>query len=619
MQDLTGNKPPIFSGWAMDAYPEMDRDEIARHVDRQISLGANFVWMGHNNPGECDASKIEPGFSYAVWEALIDPHDPRHNDALEIVDAQKRLLDHCLSRNIPVVLPIGYQIQMGSRWNEVHSQSLRRHLDGKVIDWGGISACFYSPEYREDIRRFYCWINDEIISAYRPVILLVNLADEPFGGDYSHYAEMALRQSTGLGFEEALSGSPEKQALVGRFQSEYIVNYAAWSADTWHSICPGIPSTMSLCGHHGREENIMPSVSGVFRNTPSHFHPTFDVYPRDGDQATPPTDNDVRMLSLFLRQLAWLSAANGKPYWLWTTGNSWGLGQASNDPADILDAVINQVMAVASACDSGANLRGLAVWNYNVKYQGLYNDTITPVYDIEEMFSKLTRVIAHLRSFPGAVTPRTPRLAIITDPDYAHRHIAQSHATTWVRPFPLDRIAVAARAAGNILMDDSLASVVQSAATLGFALPEIIIYLSDGLTPLAEGERRALEETLLNARAALLPRSVFQNLDLKQQNPKTLLFYDGLPKDLKVGIIQDFLAAAGLSDDRLFHIMLGPLEFLYNLSGGPVALGSSVPPGAIHLNRSAKTQPSLPSILPPHESVIRGSDAAVQSFCARFQ
>ena len=75
-------KENFYSGWALDPYPEMTADEIAFHVDRLLELGVNYIWIGHNNPGECDAKKIEPGLSYAVYEAFIDRSDPGLLDAV---------------------------------------------------------------------------------------------------------------------------------------------------------------------------------------------------------------------------------------------------------------------------------------------------------------------------------------------------------------------------------------------------------------------------------------------------------------------------------------------------------------------------------------------------------
>jgi hypothetical protein len=562
----TDKNNKFYSGWAMDAYPEMSTREMAHHVRRQIELGANYIWIGHNNPGEVDASKIEPGLSYAVWEAYEDDKDPRHLDAVSIIMSQHRLLETCLLENIPVVLPIGYQIQMGSRWNKENPDCLRRLPDGGIINWGGVSACFYAPQYQEDILRYYRWIVDKFVEPYRSILLMINLSDEPFGGDYSRYAEVEFKKKTGLGFQEALNGSKDALYSLGEFQSYYIVEYASWSARAWHSICPDIPSTMSFCGHHGREENTMPSVPELFRNTPSYFHPTFDVYPRDGNQATPIKEPDVIMLAVFLRQLAYLSRMHEKPYWLWTTGNSWGLGQASADRANITDAVVNQIMAVAGALETGANLRGLAVWNYNVKQQGLYNDAIETAYDTEDMFQKLTRVIGRLRDFTGKNYIKPPQLAIVSDCFFAHDFIARSKACTWIKPFAFDKFIHPAKQNLPLVMDDRLASIIQFSKKCAIPLPPFLVYLSSGEENLDPDEKNALLYYLSSSRRILLPRKLWQQLQDKDTIVADVLYYDGTPGQIPEEMFDAFFQKKTNNTDDFFHITLEDFEIVYNLS-----------------------------------------------------
>jgi len=43
--------------------------------------GANAIWLGHNNPGQVDAQKVEPGMSYAVYAALQNKNDALYDDA----------------------------------------------------------------------------------------------------------------------------------------------------------------------------------------------------------------------------------------------------------------------------------------------------------------------------------------------------------------------------------------------------------------------------------------------------------------------------------------------------------------------------------------------------------
>ena len=563
-------KENFYSGWALDPYPEMTADEIAFHVDRLLELGVNYIWIGHNNPGECDAKKIEPGLSYAVYEAFIDRSDPRHEDALEILDAQRRLLDYCLKKNVPVVFPIGYQIQMGTRWNEAHPDCLRRHPDGSPIDWGGISTCFYAPQYQADIKRFYKWVADTFIRDYRPIIMLINLADEPFGGDYSQFAEQAFKEKTGMTFQEALAGDDNSKRALGEFQNHYIADYAAWSAEAWHDVCPEIPSTMSFCGFHAREENLLPSVPALFNKTPEYFHPCFDVYPRDGDQKTPISEDDVVMLVLLLRQLAYLSNKNNRPYWLWTTGNSWGLGQGSLDQANITDAVVNQIMAVSSACEYGGRLAGFAIWNYNIKYQGLYNDAYKTIYDTEDMLVKLTRVIAALRKFADFSKIPEARVAIVADKEYAHQFIAENKLLTLARPFPFARFYVVAKYLSGSFMDETLADLMDYFDKNNITYPPLIFYLSNGISDISDKERQAIEKYLSDeSNEAFMPLRMMNKWSGKF-SPQSGLFYSCLPIHLTQEYVSASAAIYAKWLDGLFHIHLGQLEIMYNISGIPI-------------------------------------------------
>ena len=567
-------KDKIYSGWAFDPYPEMTADEIAYHVDRLLELGVNFIWIGHNNPGECDAKKIEPALSYAVYEAFIDSSDPRHEDAIEIINAQRRLLDYCLKKNIPVVFPIGYQIQMGTRWNEAHPDSLRRFPNGSPIDLGGISACFYAPQYQRDIKRFYKWVADTIIKDYRSIIIMVNLADEPFGGDYSEFAEKAFKEKNGMTFQEALNGDDTAKRALGEFQNHYIADYAAWSAIAWHDVCPDIPSTMSFCGFHAREENLLPSVPALFAKTPPYFHPSFDVYPRDGDQKTPISEEDIVMLVLLLKQLAYLSSKHKRPYWLWTTGNSWGLGQGSLDQANITDAVVNQIMAVSSASEYGAKLAGFAIWNYNIKYQGLYNDAYKTIYDTEDMLVKLTRVIAALRELPDFSKYIDARIAIVADKEYAHQFIAENKLLTSARAFPFHRFAEAAKYTWGIFIDESLSDMMDYFKKEKITPPQKVLYLSTGAAGLSEKEQRAIQNHLSGnlSNVIVMPKRFLNKINKKKNNPQNIIPYACLPTNLPREVFS--ICISNLFDiiDGMFHIFLEDMEIVYNISGIPARL-----------------------------------------------
>jgi len=422
---------PPFVGWATVAYPDESSDTYRAMVERQLQAGANFVWIGHNNPGTVERNKVEPALSYAVFEEATEPSAPNHEDAGLILEAQLRFLEVCRQLAVPVVLPVGYQIQMGHWWETRHPGHLRRDAQGGVIDWGGSSASIYSPVYQEDITRYYRWVIETVVRPYRDIIQLINLADEPFGGDYSAPAERVFKKRHGFGFAE-VGDDPGRQRALGEFQSDMIVEYACWSAERWHEIEPAIPTTMSFCGFHGREENLMPTVVNLFRKTPPHFEITFDLYPRDGPFAHPITRTDITPLWIFLRQIGGLSRRYDKPLWMWPTGNSWGTGQASLDKGYISDAVANHYYNTDLIVAAGGRLKGSAVWNFNIRNQGLYNDPHETTWDPDEMFERVSAVFAEIhplmqRSLEAPVEP-SARIAVYALPEPGFLRLGQSRA-----------------------------------------------------------------------------------------------------------------------------------------------------------------------------------------------
>ncbi len=448
--------PALYAGWAVEAYPEASAAEMEAIVRRLVTHGANVVWIGHNNPGEVDAAKVEPGLSYAVYQAYTDPTDPRHADAAAIVAAQRRMLEACRAVGVRVVLPVGYQIQMGRRWNEEHPADLRRDADGRPLDifGGGVSASFYAPAYRHDIEAYYRWLEAEFVRPYADLLLMLNLADEPIGGDYSAHAEAEFRRRHGFGFAE-VGDDPERQRLLGEFQARYVVEYAAWSAGLWAKIHPGLPVTISFDGGQARKTFTLPDVEALFRETPDNFVITFDAYPHDGLPNVALNDGDLVGLFLLARSLGLYSARYGKPVWLWAAANSWGLSQASPDPGSVSDAVANGLELALLVRQGGGDLRGIVYWNYNVKEQGLYNDTHQTAYDPEMMFSRVSETLPMLRRLMAA-PPSQPPVLILAPPAVTHRQIGATREAIRAGVQPLERLAILAREGVNAALVDSL-------------------------------------------------------------------------------------------------------------------------------------------------------------------
>jgi hypothetical protein len=384
-----GTSRDVYTGWAVEAYPELSWEEMRAIIRRQKEKGGNVVLIGHNNPGEVNRYKAEPGLSYAVYRAYIDPANPLHTDAQAMVEAQYRMLQVCREEGMKVIFPLGYQIQMGEQWNAQHPNDLRTDYYGNPLNIGGQSASFYSPAYQADIRTYYEWVNANFVQPYKDIILMINLADEPQGGDYSSHANAVFRSRYGYSFWE-VGSDPQRWRQLGEFQANYIVEYATWSANVWRELDPEIMTTMSFCGMLARYGYYMPDIEPLFRDTPSNFAVTFDAYPRDGHYTDPITEGDLTSLFILIRSLGHYSKLYDKPIWLWSTANSWGLGQASPDKADIADAVSNIYYLAQLTAQTGGQLQGINFWNYNVKGQGLYNDTNPIVYDPDEMFERVS-------------------------------------------------------------------------------------------------------------------------------------------------------------------------------------------------------------------------------------
>jgi hypothetical protein len=413
---------------------------------RQKAAGSNVVWIGHNNPGEVDAKANEPGLSYAVFEALQDESDPRNADAQAILAAQERILQAARALGMQVVLPVGYQSQMGSTWDATHEDSLRRGARGGINrDTAVVNASFYSPAYRRDIRRYYEWVDRRLVKPNRDVILMVNMADEPSGGDYSAAADVEFFARYGYSFVD-VGDDPARQTQLGAFQSNYIAEYAAWSAEQWAALEPDLPTTMSFEGATARIHLQLPRVESLFARTPPTFYPTFDAYPRDGPPEAAIDDASLSGLFLLVRSLGYYSARYQRPFWLWSAANSWGLAQASPQPANVADAVANAYYLALLARQTGGLLQGVAVWSYNTYGQGLYNDVHKTVYNPDVMFAAVSAALPQVRE--QLAQPAGQAQVLVLAPDsYAYRLLGARPATTvWdFRSYDFDRLRALTR------------------------------------------------------------------------------------------------------------------------------------------------------------------------------
>jgi hypothetical protein len=448
----------VYAGWAVDAYPSMSAQDLVSAFTRMRDGGANLVWIGHSNPAGVDPNATEVGLSYPSYAAAMNPNDPAHADASAIIAAQTRALDAARGVGLKAVLPINYRAQMGAAWDASHQDSLRRGPDGTILNFGGMDASPYAGDFRADIARYYRWVDQTFIEPYRDVILMINLADEPTGVDYSEAADSTFFAQTGYHFAD-VGTDPERITRLGAFQSHVMVDFATWAANQWLAIDPAVTVTMSFDGGPGRDNQQAPAPEAIFREAPANFQPTWSAYPRDGTPAEAVDDSNLSALSIFLGTVGHFSARYQRPYWLWPSGNSWGLGQASTDPSSIADAEVNARMIADVSRQAGGLLRGVAIWNYNVRDQGLYNDDNHPSYNPDDLFNRLTAMLPDVRQILRGPSGPGPDALVLAPSALPDRLIGGSRLVDiWAfRGYGFDDLVTLARSGATTAVVTTLA------------------------------------------------------------------------------------------------------------------------------------------------------------------
>lgn len=465
--------------------------------------GANVVWIGHNNPGEVIADKAEPGLSYAVWAAAQTATHPERQTALAMIEAQHRMLRAARAVGLPAVFPIGYQSHLGRDWRDAHPKEMRHDAAGQWLDIfnGGVSASPYSAAYRADIRRYYEWVRAEFVTPYRDVILMLNLADEPLGGDYSAPAEREFTARTGQTFANA------DPVSLGAFQDSVIVDYAVWSAQQWLELAPDLPVTMSFCGSQGRWSYLMPNVEALFRDPPRNFIPTFDAYVHDYLPWEPLTEAEVGSLALFVRTLGHYSQRYDREFWLWSAGNRWGLaGYGSSNPGGVSDAVANGYLLALAARSTGGNLRGLAVWAYNVKDQGLYGDSDPAPYDRESLFARVSQSFVEWRRLMGrtALGGEPETLLLLPDP-VRWRHLGATRNAVQASPINFDDLLPLTRRDERAVLLGRLPTTLASFST--------VLVLAHDVDSFSPSDLQRLEEFVRTGGRVLATDAVLKALN----------------------------------------------------------------------------------------------------------
>lgn len=491
-----------FTGWAIVAYPSHTQPQMEAALRRMKDAGANVAWIGHNNPGEVDSDKVEPGLSYAVYAAAQEAASPLQAEALAMIEAQHRMLRAARAVGLPVVLPIGYQIQMGQAWNDRHPAELRRYRTGEPLNiyGGGVSASPYSAQYRADIRLYYEWVRSEFVIPYRDVILMLNLADEPQGGDYSPVAEAEFQARHGARFAGA------RPALVGLFQDRVIVDYAIWSAAQWQELAPGLPVTMSFCGAQGRWSYHLPDIEALFRDTPENFVVTFDAYLHDDLPFNPLTEAEVGALALFARTVGYYSARYQREVWLWPAGNRWGLAGDGPNPGGVSDALANGYLLALALRSTGGRLRGLTIWNYNVQHQGLFGDPDPAPYDRDLLFQEVSAAFAHWQTLMATAPERTRLLALLPAGAVQAR-LGLTGEVVRSSPLNFGQLLPLARA-------DIPLAIVGALPPLSAAAIDAVVVLASNPAALSARDRQQLQRFALSGGRVLATRAIIASLEI---------------------------------------------------------------------------------------------------------
>ncbi len=454
--------PGGYAGWAIDAYPDMTYEQMLADLTRMKQAGANVVWISHANPARPYAQEREVGLNPSVFSAFKDPAQYAYQDAISIVEANKRMLKACQALGLKAVLSVGYQTQMGQVWSAQHPQDLRRRADGslwQVTNGNDPYGSSYSPAFQQDLRDYYVWIEFEFVHPYRDTIQMLNLADEPLGGDYSGWANQEFQKRTGYGFAD-VGNSEQRQESLGRFQANVITDFMTLAAGYWQEITPGLPVTMSFDGGAMREENGLPNLESLFAHAPANFVLTWDMYPRDrGSLDRPINEDDISRLFSLVRRIGGFSGRYNRSVWFWSAANSWGLGQTATDSGTIADAEANLLYLALLMNQTGGHLAGLAVWNYNIKSQGLYNYSCCGLnqkatWNEDEMFQRVSQQFDTVRAIMAQPSGQ-PEALYLRPPEWQYQLIGQARTDyflqlmDWAKFDALNRSNVAGVEAGH--------------------------------------------------------------------------------------------------------------------------------------------------------------------------
>jgi hypothetical protein len=135
------------------------------------------------------------------------------------------------------------------------------------------------------------------------------------------------------------------------------------------------------------------------------------------------------------------------------------LGQTATNPGTIADAEANLLYLALLMNQTGGHLAGLAVWNYNIKSQGLYNYSCCGLdqkatWSEDDMFTRVSQQFETVRKIMAG-PPGQPEVLFLRPPEWQYRLIGQTKANyflqlmDWGKMDALDRSNVAGVEAGH--------------------------------------------------------------------------------------------------------------------------------------------------------------------------
>jgi hypothetical protein len=253
----------------------------------------------------------------------------------------------------------------------------------------------------------------------------------------------------------------------------------------------------------------------------------------------------------------------------------------------VSDAVANGLYLALLIRQGGGELQGIAYWNYNVKGQGLYNDTHVTTYKPEAMFQRVTDAFPMLRRLMVS-KPSRPEVLILAPPSVGHEQIGAARESIRQGGQPYPRLQILAKQGVNAAVVgelsgwplDGVRAIVVLAPAVRYVSPEDAAILGEYL---AAGGRVVASRDFGQALGAgtrsggdpIAGGLVEQRGSLFIAPAESaVLFEENHSQDLS-GFWQEVLGLNRVQPG--YRIVTGEYAFLYNLGPDVTTIRSAVP------------------------------------------